>query len=306
MHATPEVKRILSHYEGESPALLANLGRILMHGALGGTGRVLILPVDQGFEHGPGRSFAPNPDGYDPHYHYQLALDADLSAFAAPPGLLQAGVDTFAGRVPLILKLNSGMSWSTVKDQAVTASVGDAVRLGCAAVGFTMYPGAETQYGMMEELREIIREARAVGLPAVVWSYPRGGALAREDETALDVTAYAAHLAALIGAHVIKVKPPTAHLAQKEAAAVYAKQGVPAGTLSERVRHVMQAAFNGRRIVVFSGGSAKGLDAILAEVGEIARGGGHGSIMGRNSFQRKKPDALALLSAVVDIYRSAS
>ncbi|MCY4003282.1 MAG: class I fructose-bisphosphate aldolase [Rhodospirillales bacterium] len=305
MHATPEVKRILSHYEGESPALLANLGQILMHGSLAGTGRVVILPVDQGFEHGPGRSFAPNPDGYDPHYHYQLALDAGLSALAAPLGFLQAGIDTFAGRVPLILKLNGGMSWSTVKDQAVTASVSDAVRLGCAAVGFTMYPCAEAQYGMMEELRDIIREARTVGLPAVVWSYPRGGALAREDETALDVTAYAAHLAALIGAHVIKVKPPTAHLAQKEAAAVYAEHGVPAGTLSERVRHVMQAAFDGRRIVVFSGGSAKGQDAILAEVEEIARGGGHGSIIGRNSFQRKKPDALALLGAIVDIYRSA-
>lgn len=305
MHATPEVKRILGHYEGEASALLANLGRILMHGALGGTGRVVILPVDQGFEHGPGRSFAPNPDGYDPHYHYRLALDADLSAFAAPIGLLQAGIDTFAGRVPLILKLNGGMSWSTVKDQAVTASVRDALRLGCTAVGFTMYPGADTQYGMMEELREIIREARAAGLPTVVWSYPRGGALAREDETALDVTAYAAHLAALVGAHVIKVKPPTAHLAQKEAAAVYAEQGVPAETLADRVRHVMQAAFNGRRLVVFSGGSAKGVDAVLAEVGEVARGGGHGSIIGRNSFQRQKPDAIALLSSIVDIYRNA-
>lgn len=305
MHATPEVKRILGHYEGEASALLANLGRILMHGALGGTGRVVILPVDQGFEHGPGRSFAPNPDGYDPHYHYRLALDADLSAFTAPIGLLQAGIDTFAGRVPLILKLNGGMSWSTVKDQAVTASVRDAQRLGCTAVGFTMYPGGDAQYGMMEELREIILEARAAGLPTVVWSYPRGGALAKEDETALDVTAYAAHLAALVGAHVIKVKPPTAHLAQKEAAAVYAEQGVPAETLSDRVRHVMQAAFNGRRIVVFSGGSAKGRDALLAEVGEVARGGGHGSIIGRNSFQRQKPDAIALLSSIVDIYRNA-
>ena len=305
MHATPEVKRILGHYEGEASALLANLGRILMHGALGGTGRVLILPVDQGFEHGPGRSFAPNPDGYDPHFHYRLALDADLSAFAAPIGLLQAGIDTFAGRVPLILKLNSGMSWSTVKDQAVMATVNDALRLGCTAVGFTMYPGADAQYGMMEELREIIREARAAGLPTVVWSYPRGGSLAKEDETALDVTAYAAHLAALLGAHVIKVKPPTAHLAQKEAAAVYAEHGVPAETLSDRVRHVMQAAFNGRRIVVFSGGSAKGQDAVLAEVGEVARGGGHGSIIGRNSFQRQKPDAIALLSSIIDIYRNA-
>ena len=240
-----------------------------------------------------------------PHYHYRLALDADLSAFAAPIGLLQAGIDTFAGRVPLILKLNSGMSWSTVKDQAVTASVSDALRMGCTAVGFTMYPGADAQYGMMEELREIIHEARAAGLPTVVWSYPRGGALAREDETALDVTAYAAHLAALVGAHVIKVKPPTAHLAQKEAAAAYAEHGIPAETLSDRVRHVMQAAFNGRRIVVFSGGSAKGPDAVLAEVGEVARGGGHGSIIGRNSFQRQKPDAIVLLSSIIDIYRNA-
>ncbi len=305
MHETPEVKRILGYYEGETPRLLENLGRILMHGALGGTGRVVILPVDQGFEHGPGRSFAPNPAGYDPHYHYRLALEAGVSAFAAPLGLLQAGIDTFKGRIPLILKLNGGMSWSTVKDQALTASVADAVHLECTAVGFTMYPGAEAQYDMMEELREVIREARSHGKPTVVWSYPRGGALAKEDETALDVTAYAAQLAALMGAHVIKVKPPTAHLAQKEAAAVYAGHDIPSTTLSDRIRHVMQAAFAGRRIVVFSGGAAKGRDAVLAEIREIARGGAYGSIIGRNSFQRPKEDAVALLGEIADIYRRA-
>ncbi len=305
MHETPAVKRILGYYEGETPRLRESLGRILMHGALGGTGRVVILPVDQGFEHGPGRSFAPNPDGYDPHYHFRLALAARVNAFAAPLGLLRAGADTFAGRIPLILKLNGGTSWSTVRDQARTASVEDAVELRCTAVGFTMYPGAEAQYDMMEELREIIRAARAQGMPTVVWSYPRGGALTREDETALDVTAYAAQLAALMGAHIIKVKPPTARLAQQEAAAVYAEHGVPSGTLSDRVRHVMQAAFAGRRIVVFSGGAAKGRDAILAEVGAIARGGAYGSIIGRNSFQRAEADAVALLGEIADLYRAA-
>src|SRR5690625_4483490 len=104
------IHRILSNYESDTPGTKANLARILTHGRLANTGKVVILPVDQGFEHGPARSFAPNPDGYDPHYHYQLAIDAGLNAFAAPLGLLEAGADTFAGQIPTILKVNSANS----------------------------------------------------------------------------------------------------------------------------------------------------------------------------------------------------
>jgi len=304
MKITQRVRRILANYESDCPGTKANLARILMHGRLGGTGKLVILPVDQGFEHGPARSFAPNPAGYDPHYHYKLAIDAGLSAFAAPLGLLEAGADTFAGAVPTILKLNSANSHAVTKDQAVTASVGDALRLGCSAIGFTIYPGSEEQFEMIEEIRELAEEAKAVGLAVVIWSYPRGGNLSKEGETAIDVTAYAAHMAALLGAHIIKVKPPAAHIEQAEAKKVYEAQKIDVSSLTARIAHVVQSAFDGRRIVVFSGGGAKGETELLDEIRQIRDGGGSGSIIGRNSFQRPREDALKLLDAIVKIYKS--
>ena len=301
MKVTRRVKRILSGYESSPPGVKANLARILMAGRLGGSGRLLILPVDQGWEHGPARSFAANPPAYDPHYHFQLAIAAGLSAYAAPLGFLEAGADSFAGALPLILKANNANSLATSKDQAVTASVGDALRLGCAAIGFTVYPGSECQFEMVEEVRALAAEARACGLATVVWSYPRGGKLTREGETALDVIAYAAHLACQIGADIVKVKPPTATIWQQEAQQAYAD--IDKATLSARVAHVVRSAFAGRRLVVFSGGAAKGREQVLAEIREIAAGGGSGSIVGRNAFQRPWDDALAMLDAIVGIYR---
>jgi class I fructose-bisphosphate aldolase len=301
MKVTQRVRNILANYEGESPGTKANIARILMHGRLAGTGHVVILPVDQGFEHGPARSFAPNPPAYDPQYHWKLAIDAGLSAFAAPLGMIEAGADSFAGAIPVILKLNSANSLSRNKDQAVTASVKDALRLGCGAVGFTIYPGSDDQYGMMEELRELAREAKEAGLAVVVWSYPRGGNLKPEDETALDICAYAAHLAALLGAHIIKVKPPTERIALDAARKSYEK--IDASTLESRIRHVVQSTFDGRRIVVFSGGAAKDLAGLLAEVRAVRAGGGSGSIIGRNTFQRPREEALAMLDQVIGIYK---
>ncbi|MEQ9122792.1 MAG: class I fructose-bisphosphate aldolase [Alphaproteobacteria bacterium] len=303
MLMTRKVKEILSWYESDSPGTKTNLARILMQGKLAGTGKMVILPVDQGFEHGPDRSFAPNPPAYDPHYHFQLAIDAGLNAYAAPLGMLEAGADAFAGQIPTILKLNSSNSHATAKDQAVYGGVDDALRLGCSEIGFTIYPGADDQFEMMEEFRELAAEAKSVGLAVVLWSYPRGGNLSKDGETAVDVTAYAAHLAALLGAHVIKVKPPTEHIEQKEAADALKKAGVDLSTLDKRIAHVMQSAFNGRRIVVFSGGAAKGTEAVLDEIRQVAKGGANGSIIGRNSFQRDKKDALELLDTIVKIYQ---
>lgn len=135
----------------------------------------------------------------------------------------------------------------------------------------------------------------------VVWAYPRGGALSKEGETAIDVVAYGAHMAALLGAHIIKVKAPTAHLEQ--AAARRAYDDVDISTLERRVAHVVQCAFAGQRIVVFSGGLAKEKDDLLTEIQAIRDGGGYGSIIGRNTFQRPRPEALELLETVVRIYR---
>jgi fructose-bisphosphate aldolase, class I len=307
MKLTPRVKRILDNYESDGPGTKAKLARILMHGKLGGTGKLVILPVDQGFEHGPARSFAVNPAAYDPHYHFQLAIDAGLSAYAAPLGMIEAGASTFAGRIPTILKLNSANSLSRAKenaDQAVTASVNDAVRLGCSAIGLTIYPGSDAAYGMFEEARALGEEAKRKGLAVVIWSYPRGGSLSKAGETAIDVCAYAAHMAALLGAHIIKVKPPTAHLELEAAKKVYESQKIDISTLAARVRHVVQASFDGRRLVVFSGGEAKDDAGLIAEVQSLRDGGASGSIIGRNSFQRPREKALELLDTIIGIYKS--
>ena len=303
MRMTSRVRQILKNYESDCPGTKGQLARILMTGRLAGTGKVVILPVDQGFEHGPARSFAPNAAGYDPHYHYRLAIDAGLNAFAAPLGLLEAGADTFAGQIPTILKVNSANSHARDKDQAITGAVEDALRLGCAAIGFTIYPASDSQFEMMEEIREMAAEAKSVGLAVVIWSYPRGGGLSKEGETAIDVCAYAAHMAALLGAHIIKIKPPTAHIEQDEARKVYEAQQIDISSLSARVAHVMQSAFAGRRLVVFSGGAAKGDAALLDEIRALRDGSASGSIIGRNSFQRPRDDALALLDKVVRIYK---
>ena len=305
MKITKQVKKILSHYESDCPGTKANIARILMAGRLGGTGKMVILPVDQGFEHGPARSFAINPDGYDPHYHFQLAIDAGLNAFAAPLGMIEAGADTFAGAIPTILKVNSSNALhngGSAPYQATTGSVKDAIRLGCSAIGFTIYPGSDAAFEMIEEIREMAEEAKSLGLAVVVWSYPRGGDLSKAGETAIDICAYAAHMAALIGAHIIKVKPPTAALENIEAIKIYDKTDIKVKTLEQRIAHIVQSCFNGKRLVVFSGGNTKSDEEIFSEVKGIYRGGGSGSIIGRNTFQRPRKDALVLLDKIIKIY----
>jgi class I fructose-bisphosphate aldolase len=302
--SSERVREILSWYGSDNPGTLTNLSRLLDHGRLGGTGRLVILPVDQGFEHGPARSFAPNPASYDPRYHFSLALEAGCNAYAAPLGFIEAGAREFAGRIPLILKMNNKDALLEEKDptQAWTGSVKDALRLGCSAVGFTIYPGSSERFAMYERIRELGEEAKENGLPVVIWSYPRGSGLDKNAETAIDVCGYAAQIAAQLGAHIIKVKLPTSHIAQEAARKVYDKEKIPIESLPDRVKHVVQCAFAGRRIVIFSGGPAESDDKILAEVRAIRDGGGFGSIIGRNSFQRKKADALRLLDQVMAIY----
>jgi len=306
MKVTQRVQKILSHYEGETPGTKANLARIMMNGKLAGTGKMIILPVDQGFEHGAARSFAMNPEAYDPLYHYKLAIDAGLNAYAAPIGSLAAGADTYAGAIPTILKMNSSNSLSTFKenpDQAITASVDDALRLGCSAIGFTIYPGSDAMFNQYEEIRELSKEAKEKGLAVVIWAYPRGGGLTSEQQLAVDVIAYGAHMAALLGANIIKVKLPSDFLGNKDSKKVYEAEKINIKTQTDRVKHIMQCCFDGKRIVVFSGGSAKGENAVFDDARAINAGGGNGSIIGRNSFQRSREDALKLLSQIIDIYK---
>ncbi|MEM1160689.1 MAG: class I fructose-bisphosphate aldolase [Pseudomonadota bacterium] len=306
MKASRIVQKILANYEGDTPGVKGNLCRMLMNGKLGGTGKMIILPVDQGFEHGPARSFAPNPAAYDPHYHYQLAIDAGLNAYAAPLGMLEAGADTFAGQIPTILKANSAnslMSSGAGKNQAVTASVDDALRLGCSAIGFTIYPGSDMALDMFEEISAMREEAAAKGVATVIWSYPRGEAISKEGETAIDIAAYAAQIAALLGAHIIKIKLSTDHLELKEAKKVYEAEKIDVSTQTARVADCMKSSFNGRRIVVFSGGAKKGENSVYDDARAIRDGGGNGSIIGRNTFQRPRAEAIDMLNKLIDIYK---
>ena len=301
---TKRVKEILSWYASDNPGTLANLARMLNHGRLAGTGKLVILPVDQGFEHGPARSFAKNPAGYDPRYHFELGIAAGCNAYAAPLGFLEAGAAEFAGDIPLILKLNNSDSLYSGDDPcpAVTGCVDDALRLGCAAIGFTIYPASAHRNEMYAQIRELGEEAKRKGLAVVIWSYPRGAGLSKEGETAIDVIAYAAQIAAQLGAHLIKVKPPSAHIEQDAARKVYQDCEIPTATLADRIRHVVQGAFNGRRIVIFSGGAAQGRESLIDEIRGLAEGGSFGSIVGRNSFQRPKTEAIELLHEIMDIY----
>ena len=307
MQVTKEVSDILQNYKHQNPGVLRNLTNILMTGKLQGTGKMVILPVDQGFEHGPARSFAKNTPAYDPLYHPKLAIEAGLNAYAAPLGMIEMAASNLPGAIPLILKMNSANSLTPKDDephQSITASIDDALRMGCSAVGFTIYPGSGNAMYMMEEIAELINEAKSVGLASIIWSYPRGGDLQKADETAVDVVAYAAHMAALLGADIIKVKPPTDTLANAEAAKAYNNYHTDISTFSGRIKHVMQSAFDGRRLVVFSGGASKDEESFLKEIKELHKGGASGSIVGRNSFQRNKDDAIKLLGQIIDIYKN--
>lgn len=306
MNMTNKVKKILENYSSESPAILSKLYSILMSGKLAGTGKMVILPVDQGFEHGPDRSFAKNPYSYDPDYHFELAILAGLNAYAAPLGFLGASASKFAGQIPTILKMNSSNSLfpkSESADQSITATVRDAVELGCSFIGLTIYPGSKKSFDMIEEARELIREAKSYGIASVVWSYPRGGDLTKDGETAIDVCSYGAHIAALIGAHIIKVKPPTAHIEQEEARKIFESEKIDVSTMEKRISHIVQSCFAGKRLVVFSGGVSKDKNSLLDEIQAINAGGGSGSIIGRNSFQRPRDEALDLLNNITQIYK---
>ena len=298
-----KVQEILSWYPSDNPGTLTNLARLMNQGRLAGTGKLVILPVDQGFEHGPFRSFGMNPDAMDPEYHFRLAIESGCSAYAAPLGFLEACAGKYAGQIPLILKLNNSDSLSKQEPcSALTGTVEDALRLGCVGIGYTIYPGSSERNRMYQDLRDLTLQAKRAGLCVVTWSYARGSGLSKEGETSLDVITYAAHIAAELGAHIVKVKLPKDRIEQAEAQKVYDAHKPPREKLVDRVRHVMQCTFGGKRIVIFSGGEAKDDASLMEEIRAIHHGGGHGSIIGRNSFQRPFPAGVKLLRDIMDVY----
>jgi len=262
---------------------------------------MVILPVDQGFEHGPVRSFGVNPPAFDPNYHFELALESGCNAYAAPFGQLMASAGDYVGRIPLIVKANNSDSLYNGKAaySAITCSVKEALRLGATAIGVTIYPGSSFRREMYSEIVELSEEARSYGLPVIMWSYARGENLSKEGETAIDVIAYSAHIACQLGAHVVKVKPPTAYIEQDAAKKAYQSAGIKIDTMTDRIKNVVNSCFGGKRIVIFSGGETKSDEDLIKEVKGIAQGGGFGSIMGRNAFQRPKAEGVKLLRDVM-------
>ncbi|PPR47327.1 MAG: Fructose-bisphosphate aldolase class 1 [Alphaproteobacteria bacterium MarineAlpha5_Bin9] len=298
-----EVDKIISNYEDLRESSSNNLSKLLNFGKLAGTGKLIIYPVDQGFEHGPDRSFSINPDAYDPHYHINFAIESGMSAFAAPLGMIESGYKTYENKIPFILKCNSSNSLTSIKDQAITGSVEDALRLKCIGVGFTIYPGSDYNYKLIQQACDLFREAKNAGLITVLWSYARGS-MSKKGETAINIISYAAHMACLCGAHIVKVKLPTSFLEEDPTKDVFIKNKLKIDSPVDRVRLIKKSCFNGKRIVVFSGGEAKTDNDILNEVKAINEGGGNGSIVGRNCFQRKKNDALSLINQMFSIYKS--
>lgn len=294
------VDKILSAYSHNSAGSRTNLARLLMHGGLGGTGKLLILPVDQGFEHGPDESFHSNPPAYAPEYHMQLAIEAGVSAYAAPLSMLEDVAYRYPNGVPLILKLNSASKLFpkfSAPDQAFTSVPEDAIRLGCVGVGLTVYPGSDNYCAMLREASKVVARAKELGLVVVVWSYPRGGDLSSKDETALDIVSYAAHMACLLGADIVKVKLPGSHLSGRGSTLSIVDD------LSARVAQIVKSCFAGRRLLLFSGGQNKEISVLYDEVRAIKQGGATGSIIGRNAFQRPYKEALTMLSEIMMLYK---
>lgn len=297
---------ILSNYRADTAGVRQNLHRLLTHGTLGHTGKLLIYSIDQGFEVGPDQVFGEFSHGYDPWFHFKLACAGKLSALAAPVGIIETSVDQFLGKIPLILKVNSNnnmMAENTQRRyQSITASVDDALRLGCIGIGFTIYPGSEDSYTMFEELAEISREAKAKGLIVMVWAYPKGPDMTKADETCIDATGYAIHIASLLGAHIIKAKLPSAKIWNPKLEPQFKKNALE--SLPHRLHHVLRCALSRKRIVLFSGGEKVTDAEFLETIHAIAEAGGGGSVIGRNFFQRTFNDGLSLIENVANIYKT--
>jgi fructose-bisphosphate aldolase, class I len=284
---------------GLSPGKMARLKRLLYtHGPGGGT--MLVLPIDQGLEHGP-VDFFPNPDSLDPQYQYDLAREGKFSAIALHIGLAEKYFHEYAGDVPLILKLNgkTTIPSDTQAFSPLTGTVEDAVRLGADAVGYTIYVGSPAQDRDFLQFLEVRKESLRLGMPVVVWAYPRGEAVSKKGgKESLYAVDYAARVAHELGADVVKLNYPVASEKDKESPAPYNSLRL---TPMEAFRKVVQSA--GRSLVLVSGGEKVGDEELLLKVRHSMDAGATGIIFGRNLWQRPKDEALRLTRELHGIFR---
>ncbi len=264
----------------------------LMHTYGPGNGTLLLLPIDQGLEHGP-RDFFSNPPSKDPDFQLRLAKEGGFSGIVFQIGIAEKYMNRYAGEVPLVLKLNGKTEIPSDKHpiSPCLATVEDAVRLGADAVGYTLYVGSALQAEDFAQFRKVREDAERYGMPTIVWAYPRGEDIdAKGGRDSLYAVDYAARVANELGADIVKVNVPKIN-AEKDAAAPK-----PYNTMQpsreEAVRMVVESA--GRTLVLFSGGEMQGEGDVISKARVAMDSGATGLIFGRNIWQRPFEEALTL------------
>jgi fructose-bisphosphate aldolase, class I len=297
--AVTEQKSLLSTL---TPGKRTRLRRLLFEFGPG-NGSLLLLPIDQGIEHGP-RDFFPNPASKDPEYQFRLAAEAGYSALACQIGMAEKYYPDYAGQVPLILKVNGKTDVPPSEEalSTVNASVEDAVRLGADAVGYTLYVGSPRQDEDLTQLRDVRQDCDRYGMPLVIWAYPRGRDIDKKGgQSTFYAIDYAARLAMEMGADVVKLNMPKVDPEKdKLAPAPYNEMEV---TQEEAIRQCVESA--GRALVVLSGGSKISDDKLLEQTRFIMQAGGSGVIYGRNVWQREWSEALEIVEQIKETLLSS-
>jgi class I fructose-bisphosphate aldolase len=257
-------------------------------------GTLMVLPLDQGLEHGP-TDFFPNPAALDTSFQVRLALEGGYSAIALGIGLAEKYLHEHAGEIPLILKLNGK---TNIADDAEAtspayATVEDAVRLGADAVGYTVYVGSPRQDAEIREYGRVRGDCERLGMPLVVWAYPRGRDIeAKGGKGCLYAQDYAARVAEELGADVVKLHEPTPDGGASPEPYRSLREDSQAS-----LRRVVRSA--GRVMVLFSGGVKQDDDAaVLRKVELYMDCGATGVMFGRNMWLRPMDQALALTARV--------
>jgi len=277
-----------------SPGKRTRLRRLLFEFGPG-NGTLMLLPIDQGIEHGP-RDFFPNPASKDPEYQFRLAAEAGYSALACQIGMASRYYPDYAGQVPLILKVNgkTDIPSSSESFSTCNASVEDAVRLGADAVGYTLYVGSPRQDLDLAQMRTVREDCERFGMPLIVWSYPRGSAIdkkgGKDSFYAID---YAARMAMEMGADVVKLNMPKRGDSDKDAPEPYNEMVV---SQEEAIRQCVESA--GRALVVLSGGSRVDNEMVVGNTRAVMQAGGSGVIFGRNVWQREWSEALEIVEQI--------
>jgi fructose-bisphosphate aldolase, class I len=278
-----------------APGKRARLRRLLFEFGPG-NGTLMLLPIDQGIEHGP-RDFFPNPASKDPDYQFRLAAEAGYSALACQIGMATKYYPDYAGQVPLILKVNGKTDIPSAAHafSSCNASVEDAVRLGADAVGYTLYVGSPRQDVDLHQLKGVREDCERYGMPLVIWAYPRGRDIEKKGgQNSFYAIDYAARLAMEMGADIVKLNMPKIDADKdKDAPAPYNEMQVDE---AEAIRQCVESA--GRSLVVLSGGSRVDDETVLGHTREIMEAGGSGVIFGRNVWQREWNDALEIIAQI--------